>query len=89
MRPKIKLAQGGRGAMELLAKGDVDIGLTFVSEIITEPGVEVVGPLPKEISTPTSLVAYLSAQAKDPGNPYIQANLRLLQDSYREGKAIQ
>jgi tetratricopeptide (TPR) repeat protein len=29
------------------------------------------------------------AQAKDPGNPYIQANLRLLQDSYREGKAIQ
>jgi molybdate transport system substrate-binding protein len=24
MRPKIKLAQGGRGAMELLAKGDVD-----------------------------------------------------------------
>jgi len=29
------------------------------------------------------------AQAKDPGNPYIQANLRLLEDSYREGKAVQ
>jgi len=29
------------------------------------------------------------AQAKDPGNPYIQANLRLLADSYREGKAVQ
>ena len=46
MKPKIKIAQGGRGAMELLAKGEVDIGLTFISEIITEPGVEVVGPLP-------------------------------------------
>jgi Flp pilus assembly protein TadD len=29
------------------------------------------------------------AQLKDPANPYIQANLRLLQDSYREGKAVQ
>jgi len=29
------------------------------------------------------------AQAKDPGNPHIQANLRLLADSYREGKSVQ
>jgi molybdate transport system substrate-binding protein len=66
MKPKIKLAQGGRGAMQLLAKGDVDIGLTFVSEIITEPDVEAVGPLPREISTPTVLVGFASAHAKDP-----------------------
>jgi molybdate transport system substrate-binding protein len=66
MRPKIKLAQGGRGAMELLAKGDVDIGLTFVSEIITEPGVEAVGPLPRDISEPTVLIAYASSHAKEP-----------------------
>src|SRR5213592_1459865 len=38
MKPKIKLAQGGRGAMKILAKGEVDIGLTFIREIITEPG---------------------------------------------------
>src|SRR5215467_15256133 len=66
MEPKIKIAQGGRGAMELLAKGEVDIGLTFISEIITEPGVEVVGPLPRDISTPTVLVGYVSTYAKDP-----------------------
>ena len=66
MRPKIKLAQGGAGAMALLAKGEIDIGLTFISEIITEPGVEVVGPLPPEISTPTALVGYLSAHTKVP-----------------------
>src|SRR5580658_3973735 len=29
------------------------------------------------------------AQAKDPANPYVQANLQLLEDSYRNGKAIQ
>jgi len=60
MKPKIKIAQVGRGAMELLAKGEIDIGLTFISEIITEPGVEVVGPLPKD------LVGFISAQSKEP-----------------------
>jgi hypothetical protein len=29
------------------------------------------------------------AQAKDPANPYVQANLQLLEDSYRNGRAIQ
>ena len=29
------------------------------------------------------------AQAKDPSNPYVQANLQLLEESYRNGKAIQ
>src|SRR5215468_2493956 len=66
MKPKIKIAQGGRGAMELLAKGEVDYGLTFISEIITEPGVEVDGPLPRAISTPTGLVAFQNAHAKEP-----------------------
>jgi molybdate transport system substrate-binding protein len=66
MKPKIKLAQGGAGAMALLAKGEIDIGLTFISEIVTEPGVEVVGPLPREISTPTALVGFVSTHAKAP-----------------------
>jgi TolA-binding protein len=29
------------------------------------------------------------AQAKDPSNPYVQANLQLLEESYREGKSVQ
>jgi hypothetical protein len=29
------------------------------------------------------------AEAKDPANPYVAANMRLLEESYREGKAIQ
>ena len=65
MQPKIKRAQGGAGAMTMLAKGEVDIGLTFLSEI-TDPGVETVGILPREISTPTALVGFLSTHAKSP-----------------------
>jgi molybdate transport system substrate-binding protein len=65
MEPKIKRAQGGAAAMAMVAKGEAEIGLTFVSEM-NEPGIDVVGPLPREISTPTSLVGFVSAHAKDP-----------------------
>ena len=65
MQPKIKRAQGGAGAMKLTAGGEVEIGLTFLSEM-NDPGIDVVGPLPREISTPTTLVGFVSTHAKDP-----------------------
>ena len=65
VKSKVKLAQGGAGAMKMLADGQVDIGLTFISEIITEKGVEVVGALAEAISTPTRLSGFLGAKAKD------------------------
>ena len=65
MRSKIVRAQGGSGAMALLARGEVDIGLTFLSEI-QDPGVEIVGPLPRAISTPTGLVGFVSTRATAP-----------------------
>jgi molybdate transport system substrate-binding protein len=65
MQPKIKCAQGGAGAMTMVAKGEVEIGLTFLSEM-GDPGIDVVGPLPRQISTPTALVGFVSTHAKDP-----------------------
>ena len=65
MKPKIVRAQGGAGAMGLVARGEVEIGLTFLSEI-HDPGVEIVGPLPHAISTPTGLVGFVSTRAQAP-----------------------
>jgi molybdate transport system substrate-binding protein len=65
MSPKLVRVQGGWNAMAVLAKGEVDIGLTFASEI-SDPGVDIVGPLPREISTPTGLVGFVSAHARAP-----------------------
>ena len=65
MQSKLKRAQGGAGAMAMVAKGEAEIGLTFVSEM-DEPGIDIVGPLPKDISTPTTLVGFISSHAKDP-----------------------
>src|SRR5579862_4858415 len=65
MQRQIKRAQGGAGAMAMAAKGEVEVGLTFLSEMET-PGIDIVGPLPREISTPTFLVGFVSSHAKDP-----------------------
>ena len=65
VKSKIHLARGGAAAMAALAKGEVEIGLTFYSEILTEPGVEAVGMLPESISPRTSLVAFVSTHARN------------------------
>ncbi|HEX2825947.1 MAG TPA: substrate-binding domain-containing protein [Burkholderiales bacterium] len=57
--------QGGANAMKVLSFGYSEIGLTFASEI-HDPGVEIVGPLPREISTPTALVGFISTRARAP-----------------------
>jgi molybdate transport system substrate-binding protein len=64
IQPKVKRVQGV-SLMKLLTNGDIDVAVTFSSEI-DDAGVEVVGPLPGEISTPTALVGFVSTQAKAP-----------------------
>jgi molybdate transport system substrate-binding protein len=56
---------GGVAAMALTAKGQVEIGVTFLSEML-DAGIDVVWPLPAEIAPPTTLVGFVSAHAKDP-----------------------
>ncbi len=62
MQPKVRT---GAGAIGLVATGDVELYLTFLSEM-TAPGIDLVGPLPPEISTPTALVGFVSTHAKNP-----------------------
>ena len=49
---------------ELVAKGDVEIGMTVITQILTTPGVELVGPLPDEIQSYVTFVAAISAESK-------------------------
>jgi molybdate transport system substrate-binding protein len=49
----------------MVASGEAEIGMTFMSEM-EEQGIDVVGPLPRSICTPTALVGFVSAHAKDP-----------------------
>ena len=65
MQPKTKLSQGGARAMALVANGDVEIGLTFLPGM-TNPGIDVIGALPRDLSPPTVVIGFVSAKAKDP-----------------------
>jgi ABC-type molybdate transport system substrate-binding protein len=51
------------GQLDLVASREVEVGMTFQSEI-NEPGIDVVGVLPRELITPTALVGFVSAHAK-------------------------
>jgi molybdate transport system substrate-binding protein len=64
VQPKVTRTRGV-SLMQLVTRGDIDFAVTFSSEV-NDPGVEAVGQLPREISTPTGLVGFISAHAKAP-----------------------
>jgi len=48
---------------ELVAKGEVELGLVVITQILTTPGVELVGPLPLEIQSYVVFTAGVSAKS--------------------------
>jgi molybdate transport system substrate-binding protein len=62
---KLIRSKGGAAAMEAVAKGEAEIGFTYMSEMDV-PGIDPVGPLPANISPPTQLIGFLSAHSKNP-----------------------
>jgi molybdate transport system substrate-binding protein len=63
LKPTLKLLQGGAG--EAAANGEVEIGLTQISEILPYANAELVGPLPAEIQSFTYFSAGIAASAKE------------------------
>jgi molybdate transport system substrate-binding protein len=61
---KVVLIHGGAVA-EHIAKGEAELGIHQISEIIPVPGITLVGPLPGEIQNYTTYAAALSVGAKD------------------------
>jgi molybdate transport system substrate-binding protein len=51
---------------ELVAKGEIELGLVVITQIVTTPGVELVGPIPKEIQSYITFTAGISAKANAP-----------------------
>jgi len=62
IKPKLKLAP--TAAAEFIAKGEADIGMTQVSEILPFPGADLVGPLPADIQNYTNFGAATGAGSK-------------------------
>ncbi len=63
---KAALAFTGEEAVQKVAKGEADIVIAFVSEIIPVRGVKWLGPLPANLQVPTSYSAAIGAGSANP-----------------------
>ena len=73
LKPKAKLIHGGYVA-DHIAKGEAEIGIHQISEIVAVKGVLLVGPLPAEIQNYTTYAAGLGAasKAREPASALIK-----------------
>lgn len=62
LKSKIRFGRGG----EMVSAGKAEIGLTQVSEILSEPGAELAGPLPADIQQYTIFPAAIGAATAHP-----------------------
>lgn len=65
MAPKTKLGDGGY-VVEPVGRGEIEIGVHQITEILPVKGVKLVGPLPKALQKETVYVASLTPSAKEP-----------------------
>ncbi len=65
VRAKAVLTRTGAAVPEAVAKGDAELGVTLISEMLPNPGVTA-RPLPQEIQMTTIYAAALSAHPENP-----------------------
>ncbi len=56
----------GAEVASAVARGEIELGLTFISEFISNPGVAIVGPFPDSIQNPTLYTAGVAAESANP-----------------------
>jgi molybdate transport system substrate-binding protein len=66
MASKIVMPEPGTSVGELVARGDAEIGIQQISELLPVAGIEIVGPLPPELQKITVFSAGVLAAAQEP-----------------------
>ncbi len=78
VRPKLTLMQAIAGGVALVAKGEAEVGMFNISEILPVKGVSLVGPLPSELQSTITFAAAIPAGNAAPAPA--QAFIKLLSD---------
>ena len=66
IKDKLQLQPGGAMTTVAVAKGEAELGIVLVSDILGTPGVDLVGPLPASLQNYVMQTAALGATAKQP-----------------------
>jgi molybdate transport system substrate-binding protein len=66
MQRKIVIPDAGTPVGDVVARGDAELGVQQISELLPVAGVEVVGPLPEPLQKITIFTAAVLAAAKEP-----------------------
>jgi molybdate transport system substrate-binding protein len=66
MASKIVIPDPGTPVGEVVAKGDAEIGIQQISELLPVPGIEIVGPLPEPLQKITIFSGGVLTAAKEP-----------------------
>ena len=68
MAAKAKYGAGGAAGLAglVVLRGEADVGIQQMAELMAVDGIDVVGPLPAEIQMVTSFVAAIPASAQQP-----------------------
>jgi molybdate transport system substrate-binding protein len=67
MKSKIVMPDAGTPVGEVVAKGDAEIGIQQISELLPVAGIEIVGPLPEPLQKITTFSGGVLTAAKDSG----------------------
>ena len=67
MKAKSRLHDGTSFNAELVARGEVELAIQQISEIVPVQGVELLGPLPGDLQLTTVYAAAVGTAAKDQG----------------------
>jgi molybdate transport system substrate-binding protein len=66
VKPKLKQVPSGARIGTLIASGEVEIGFQQVSELIHDPSIDYLGPLPEEIGMITVFTGGIHSTAREP-----------------------
>jgi molybdate transport system substrate-binding protein len=68
MKPKTTYGSGGPTGLsgQYVARGETEMALQQIPELMAVPGIDVVGPLPPELQVMTVFAASVSSSAKEP-----------------------
>jgi molybdate transport system substrate-binding protein len=68
IKDKLLLQAGGAMTTPAVARGDAEIGIVLISDILATPGVDLVGPLPPALQNQVMQAAGISAKVEMPSN---------------------